>query len=1099
MKYTKILFIFLILGSLSSSAQIPTSSGFYFDGVDDRVTIPSIPAYNNLFDNDFSIEFWCKPDSTIYEYNVITIGDGISSIRLEIKLQPNKVIGTFWHATSGSNFENNMTSSIYDDKCHHFVFVAKNKVGRWYTDGANYSNYSNTYNFPVLQNPIIIVGQDYINPQFNSFKGLISGVRLWKKALSQAEILNSIVAPATPTLGVLLADWKLDNKYKQKVQDYSMYGNFGYKGFGSTSESSDPGYSAGCLSCIGNSISIQKLNNTSFCAGDSSKLKVIIPANYSCQWYKDGKVIAGQTDSIIYGKTNGVFSAILTDTVGCKIYSDAVVLRIYFSDLGNPIRLGAKSYSSSSATCWWPGRKDTLQVGYNYLYSYQWLNYGLPILNATSYKLVTSDTGEYACQVSVGSCTKVTYKYYINALRATIEPLSSPVMCLDTIVELEVDLPWSSSPQYVWKSNGVVIPNGNSSNLNTSVTGFITCTVTDTNYCPLPAISPSIYVAHNQDPGLIISAYSFPLVSGGSFNDCSGLNGMGLELVDKYGFSFNSPDLLSVGWYGDYPFFQTSQNSIAIDSKAGYYGVSYTTVCGSGNDSKSIYFAGPYAVRPSINGVNSHCSLIQLGVDAPIGFTWPGYQWYFNDSIIPGATNSSYNATKAGDYFCVLNNSCDTIATYSRYANILFDNYKIFPVNGTAICNGVPKQLQIGGGNSFQWKKNGVVISGATSGLYTATTPGTYVCLISGNCGSTSDTVVITNGTALVPPVGCISGVDIICPTSSYHQYSVQPVAGANHYSWILPYGATANSKLDSNSISIQFGYYFYGGTLYFLGINDCGTDTLCSIYIHSLKPKAPVLLSGDVFGLCGGIKIYRCSIDTLVSNYVWTVPTGATILSGQGTDSLVVQIGTLPSSAYLKVYGASTCVNSPELSVGLSKFPNNSGPISGSANVCANQTSLTYSVLPVAGAVSYLWTLPSGAIQTSGGNSDSITITMGASSGLINLRPQSSCQTGNQTSKLLNVVCREGFSDFDSENSFIVYPNPAHSKEEIYFSSVFFQGQKGEISLLSTDGRILMYENFEMLWYEQSIHLPVLASGMYICELKVGGESVQQKLLIVE
>ncbi|MFN0188073.1 MAG: LamG-like jellyroll fold domain-containing protein [Bacteroidia bacterium] len=1073
-KFLKVIAIFIVL-SLSSSAQFPTSSGFYFDGVDDRVTIPNIPAYNNLFNSDFSVEFWCRPDSGISTHNVMAIGDGTSSVRIEIVLKSNEVSGVFWDIPSGRVFSNTTPYSIYDGKCHHFVLVVKNKTVRLYTDGASFSNFSNTYNFPVIMNPMIIVGQDYINPQFNRYKGLISGIRFWKKALSQSEILNSYVAPMPQTMGVVLlvADWKFDNKYKQKVEDYSTYSNFGYKGFGLTTESSDPSYSVGCQSCIGSSISIQKLSSTAFCNGDSATLKVNIPSTFSCQWYNSGIAIPGQTDSIYIGKTNGVYSVILTDTGGCKKYSDAVVLRIYFGEVGKPIRPGVNPSSFLPVTCWWPGKIDSLQVGYNPLYTYQWLNSGVAIPNANKYKLTVTDTGEYTCLVSVGSCSLETNKHYVRTLRATIEPITPPITCLDTMVSLEVDLPWQYIPQYVWKVNGVVIPNGNSRYLNTSLTGSITCTVTDSIYCPLPAISPSIFLAHNSHPNLYINAFGFPLNVGQVINNCVGNSPwQSLELVDSYGFQYNDPGLQSVAWWGDYAFVQTGQNSIAVD-KSGYYEADYTSVCGNGTVSKTVLFTGPNAIRTNIIGPISHCDSLMLSVDAP-NYLWPGYQWYFNNSLIPGATSYYHYAKTSGQYFCVMNNSCDTIATNSRYANILLGNYKINPVNGTAICNGVPKQLQASGGSSFQWKKNGVVIPGATSSLYTATSTGTYSCLINGTCGSVSDTVIITNGTALVPPVVCISGEDSICPPSSNNIYSVSAVSGALHYSWILPTGAVAISNLDSTSINVEFLSNFLGGILYFVGINDCGADTLCSFYIHSLLPNPPVLLSGDLYGLCNVTKTYRCIPNPLFSSYVWSFPPSATILSGQGTDSVVVSFGTTVISGGLSVYGVSTtCMNSPSLNINLYSSPPPAGSIVGITSVCANQSSLTYYIQPVPGAISYQWTLPPGAIQTSVGNSYLITITMGSSSGQIRIAPQNICQIGTQVSKQLNVVCREGdVSGIENEFQII-----ASAENGILQFQIDGLNEIGAVKVVNSMGQVVTERDIAS---NEVVQLSGLSPGMY-------------------
>lgn len=60
--------------------------------------------------------------------------------------------------------------------------------------------------------------------------------------------------------------------------------------------------------------------------------------------------------------------------------------------------------------------------------------------------------------------------------------------------------------------------------------------------------------------------------------------------------------------------------------------------------------------------------------------------------------------------------------------------------------------------------------------------------------------------------------------------------------------------------------------------------------------------------------------------------------------------------------------------------YPLAAGTITGTAIVCQSQTSVTYSVPPITNASNYIWTLPSGAIISSGSNTNSITVDYGAS-----------------------------------------------------------------------------------------------------------------------
>jgi hypothetical protein len=71
-------------------------------------------------------------------------------------------------------------------------------------------------------------------------------------------------------------------------------------------------------------------------------------------------------------------------------------------------------------------------------------------------------------------------------------------------------------------------------------------------------------------------------------------------------------------------------------------------------------------------------------------------------------------------------------------------------------------------------------------------------------------------------------------------------------------------------------------------------------------------------------------------------------------------------------------------------------GIISGISNPCQNATNVTYSIAPVINASSYLWTVPSGAVITSGQGTPSISATIGATGGNVCVSARNSCDTSN-------------------------------------------------------------------------------------------------------
>jgi hypothetical protein len=124
-------------------------------------------------------------------------------------------------------------------------------------------------------------------------------------------------------------------------------------------------------------------------------------------------------------------------------------------------------------------------------------------------------------------------------------------------------------------------------------------------------------------------------------------------------------------------------------------------------------------------------------------------QWKKNGAIIPGATSTTYTATKTGTYTCEASNLCNTAisadivvtANKNPNANITADGPTTFCPGDNVNINVTPV-----GGSAYQWYKGPTPIAGATSLTYTATTSGNYKCRvtkIATGCYKNSNTIPV--------------------------------------------------------------------------------------------------------------------------------------------------------------------------------------------------------------------------------------------------------------------------------------------------------------------------------------------------------------------
>ncbi len=151
-----------------------------------------------------------------------------------------------------------------------------------------------------------------------------------------------------------------------------------------------------------------------------------------------------------------------------------------------------------------------------------------------------------------------------------------------------------------------------------------------------------------------------------------------------------------------------------------------------------------------------------------------------------------------------------------------------------------------------------------------------------------------------------------------------------------------------------------------------------------------------------------HCTDSDSHVSYVWTLPAGATIATGGGTNSITVDFATNASSGNITVYGNNVCGNgtpSPNFPVTVNALPDAAGNITGANEVCQGTDGVVYTVPSITGATSYTWTVPTGATIVSGANTNSITVdfSMSAASGNVTVYGSNSC--GNGTASSLQVT----------------------------------------------------------------------------------------------
>jgi hypothetical protein len=240
-------------------------------------------------------------------------------------------------------------------------------------------------------------------------------------------------------------------------------------------------------------------------------------------------------------------------------------------------------------------------------------------------------------------------------------------------------------------------------------------------------------------------------------------------------------------------------------------------------------------------------------------------------------------------------------------------------------------------------------------------------------------------------PAGPITGSSADNTGDSGVTYSISSVSGATTYTWTVPSGATITSGQGTTSITVNYGCSAVSGNVSVTPSSIGGSGAPSSLGVTVTGVGAAGSISGSSADNAGDSGVaYSISSVSGATTYTWSVPSGATIASGQGSTSITVNYGCSATSGNVQVTpsNANGCSSAPS-SLGVTVTDvGAAGAISGLSTVCGSQSGVSYSIATVAGATTYAWTVPGDATITSGQGSTSITVTWGSTSGNVSVSP---------------------------------------------------------------------------------------------------------------
>jgi len=349
--------------------------------------------------------------------------------------------------------------------------------------------------------------------------------------------------------------------------------------------------------------------------------------------------------------------------------------------------------------------------------------------------LVPSVSGYYWCDVSYG-CSGINYTttYYVSVLPGLPVPVSTSYISCSSVSMFVSQAILNSQ----WRKNGVNIAGATGHSYSATTTGYYSCEVS--NGCG-SQISDSLLVTITGPPSSEIT----PL---GPLTFCTGGNVV-LKAPVVAGNTYK--------WYLNSV--QVGTDSMYTATSSGTYRVTVTKNNCSSSDSVLVAVLNPPLSVITPVGNLTFCSgdSVKLNASTGAGYSW---QWLKNGVNINGATSSSYTAKASGSYSVLVTATCSvlsspvTVTVNAKPAPAITNSGPLTFCNGDSVVLSTSNTV----GATYQWKKNGNVIAGATSFKYTAKTAGTYKVVKTNSLGcsgtSSGKIVTIDNPTATITAQG---------------------------------------------------------------------------------------------------------------------------------------------------------------------------------------------------------------------------------------------------------------------------------------------------------------------------------------------------------
>ena len=508
-------------------------------------------------------------------------------------------------------------------------------------------------------------------------------------------------------------------------------------------------------------VTVTPSGSTTFCTGGSVTLTSSAASSYL--WSTSA------TTQAISVSTSGTYTVTVTAANGCTRVSASTSVTVNASPTATITAGGTTTFCTGSAV--------SLIASSGTGYTYQWNRNGNPITGATNSTYSASSSGGYTATVTSSGCSSVSNTITVTTVSnpTTANAGTDQSICTDSTT-LQGNTPVSGTGLWTLISGSGTITN--SSNPTTAITSLgaganvFRWTISN-NPCAPSTDNVTITKTSSSPVSVTITASANPFCSGATVT------------------------FTALPVNGGNPTFQWKKNGANVGTNSSSYSSTVNNgdlitcvltsdlVCGSGSPATSntitMSLSTPTA-SITAGGSTSFCTggSVVLSANTGSGLT---YQWKNSGGNISGQTLSSYTATTAETYTCVVTNSANCSATSNSIVVSVSSapTATITPNGSTTFCFGDSLILTSSSGTSYLWSTS------ATTQSIAVKVGGNYrVTVTTGSCSATSAAL----------PVNTTSkpSVSITVPSNPICSGSTQTLTATINSAYLWNTGATTQT-----------------------------------------------------------------------------------------------------------------------------------------------------------------------------------------------------------------------------------------------------------------------------------------------------------------